>query len=190
MRNASPHDLIEYIEAKKTAKKFIKQDIEIYENTLITDILENTGSTKRVSKLTSKGKTWLHATRQHKNTTTNNLGKFLENATMFYKKLYKAAIPSSKVQIKNRNPETPPLFLQEEIDRSLSNLLREKATGSDGISNEMLIYGKKVLTKHFKDIFDGILISAKVPEEWKYATIILLHKKGSKEEISNYRPIK
>ena len=32
-------------------------------------------------------------------------------------------------------------------------------------------------------------MSGKVPTEWKYALVVPVHKKGRKEEVTNYRPI-
>lgn len=39
------------------------------------------------------------------------------------------------------------------------------------------------------DLFNEILETETIPKDWTKSTTVLLHKKGSKEEIGNYRPI-
>lgn len=53
----------------------------------------------------------------------------------------------------------------------------------------MLKHGAEIITPVLRYIFDQILLTYTVPNAWKTSTIILLHKKGNKEIINNYRPI-
>ena len=39
------------------------------------------------------------------------------------------------------------------------------------------------------DIFNSSLESGQVPEDWRVANVIPLFKKGSREELGNYRPV-
>ena len=65
-----------------------------------------------------------------------------------------------------------------------------KATGMDGIIAEMLKYGGQIRVKWMCLICDLAWRQREVPDEWKKAFIVPLHKsKGSKDECNNYRGI-
>ena len=64
-----------------------------------------------------------------------------------------------------------------------------KATGSEGISGQMLILCSDSVAIPLKIIFSNILLTGIYPGIWKLANIIPIHKKGDKQLIKNYRPI-
>lgn len=53
----------------------------------------------------------------------------------------------------------------------------------------MIKAGGEILTKLMTKIIQKIIIETRVPKEMKKSTIVLLHKKGSKNDALNYRPI-
>ncbi|GBP52215.1 Retrovirus-related Pol polyprotein from type-1 retrotransposable element R2 [Eumeta japonica] len=65
----------------------------------------------------------------------------------------------------------------------------DKAPGPDGISNEVLKRAKHVITPILKDIFNDIIDSEAIPQQWPKSNIILLYKKGDQYDIGNYRLI-
>ena len=73
------------------------------------------------------------------------------------------------------------------------SLIREinpgKATGSDGISGQMLLLCDDSVILPLKIIFSNILSTSIYPNLWKVANVIPIHKKGDKQLIKNYRPI-
>ncbi len=73
--------------------------------------------------------------------------------------------------------------------RALSKLKDQKAPGHDMICNEQLKYGSTKLTKHLTKLYNNILTTKSIPQNWNLSKIILLHKKGGKDNIKNYRPI-
>ena len=90
----------------------------------------------------------------------------------------------------NNDLEMNSPFIMEELKTALSSLSLKKAPGPDQVTNEMLInlgpQGKKKLLQLFNDSWrTGI-----VPEVWKEATILPIHKKGKdKKKATSYRPI-
>ena len=76
-----------------------------------------------------------------------------------------------------------------EILSLIRNLNPNKATGSDGISGQMLLLCDNSVVLPLKIIFQNILISAIYPDMWKLANVIPIFKKGDKQLIKNYRPI-
>ena len=82
------------------------------------------------------------------------------------------------------------IFIQsDEIIRLIRNLNPNKATGSDGISGQMLLLCDDSVVLPLKIIFQNILETSTYPDMWKLANITPIFKKGNKQLIKNYRPI-
>ena len=64
-----------------------------------------------------------------------------------------------------------------------------KAPGIDNITSDILTLGGKEVIKALKTIFNEILESQEIPETWREAKMIILHKKGERRDIKNYRPV-
>ena len=76
-----------------------------------------------------------------------------------------------------------------EIMSLIRNLNPNKATGSDGISGQMLLLCDNSVLLPLKMIFQNILVTSKYPDMWKLANVTPIFKKGDKQLIKNYRPI-
>lgn len=87
------------------------------------------------------------------------------------------------------NEEEIPEILKEETIKAISTQKNDKAPGSDLVTNELLKMTLPVIAQKFTEIFNEIIETEKIPEDWTKSTIILLHKKGDKGDIANYRPI-
>ena len=77
----------------------------------------------------------------------------------------------------------------DEIIRLIRNLNPNKATGSDGISGQMLLLCDDSVVLPLKIIFQNILETSTYPDMWKLANITPIFKKGNKQLIKNYRQI-
>ena len=81
------------------------------------------------------------------------------------------------------------IISNDEISSLIRNINPNKATGSDGISGQMLLICDDSVTLPLKIIFSNILLSSTYPDIWKLANVIPIFKKGDKQLIKNYRPI-
>ena len=71
----------------------------------------------------------------------------------------------------------------------MRNLKNEKVPGPDEIINEQLKDSSEKVFLKLLEIGNKILRTREIPEEWKEADMILIHKKGDRHKIENYRPI-
>ena len=77
----------------------------------------------------------------------------------------------------------------EEVAASVRKLKAGKAGGEDGVVAEMLIIGGDVMVRQLHALIVDVWRSEVIPQEWKDAVIVALHKKGSTSDCANYRGI-
>lgn len=77
----------------------------------------------------------------------------------------------------------------EQVERLLGTVDVSKATGPDDISPRLLKHCAKELSTPLTTIFKSCLRENKWPSAWKEARVVPVHKKNSRTEPSNYRPI-
>ena len=86
-------------------------------------------------------------------------------------------------------------FLEQEItEMEVKNRIRyslryHKATGLDGISNDIMKYGIEWIAKPLTNIFNGILRLEYFPERWNKVIMVPFYKSGDADDPVNYRGI-
>ena len=78
---------------------------------------------------------------------------------------------------------------REEVDVAVRELKNGKALGSDEIVAELVKNGGKVMVDWFWELLREVWRTKRVPQEWKNAILIPLHKKQSRKDCNNYRGI-
>ncbi len=95
-------------------------------------------------------------------------------------------------------PETDQMFdeilngieiTREEVLDQLQLLDTSKAFGPDKISPKFLKEGAAELAGPLQKLFNCSIAQSVFPNIWKYANVLPLHKKNSKDNVNNYRPI-
>ena len=76
-----------------------------------------------------------------------------------------------------------------EVQAVLEALDVTKATGSDGIPARLLKETAEVIAPSLCCLFNKSLNTGTLPDEWKLANVVPVHKKGNAEYTENYRPI-
>jgi len=71
----------------------------------------------------------------------------------------------------------------------LSNLKIDKSPGMDMLHPRLLFEVRDAIVHPLWVIFNESLSKASIPRDWKIAEVIALHKKGSRAERGNYRPV-
>ena len=76
-----------------------------------------------------------------------------------------------------------------EVEHALRSLDSNKATGPDEIPARLLKVTAPIIAPSLCKLFNKSLRLGSVPEEWKLANVVPVHKKGDKGQTENYRPI-
>lgn len=171
----------------KEIKLQIRRDREHLRRNTFEKFINKTGGIKKALKVLSNKTNWIASMKdQHCMTTTKRLD-ILSTATNFYRKLY-----SSKSQLEITelsNDDNVPPILEDEVQKAIKTQKYDKAPGPDEISNELLLSCRTYIAPLLTCIFNDILNTEIIPSQWTASTIVLLHKKGDKTNINNYRPI-
>ena len=77
----------------------------------------------------------------------------------------------------------------DSVGKIIRALDTNKSMGPDGISARILKEGVDSLSYALTKIFNKSLADSVVPDDWKLANVVPIHKKGDKEVVENYRPI-
>ncbi|KAL5253133.1 hypothetical protein ACHWQZ_G015785 [Mnemiopsis leidyi] len=80
-------------------------------------------------------------------------------------------------------------FSPERIISLLKEVNPNKASGPDGIHGQVLKHCARSLAHPLSVIFTLSYNSGCVPKDWRTANVVPVFKKGSKDDITNYRPI-
>ncbi|CAI5480741.1 unnamed protein product [Closterium sp. Yama58-4] len=78
---------------------------------------------------------------------------------------------------------------EQEVKNAFAAMARNKSPGSDGLPKELFEAHWDLLGESFMAMAKDFEGTAALPAEIKEAVTILLHKKGDKELLNNYRPI-
>lgn len=93
-------------------------------------------------------------------------------------------LPSSSV------PLMEPLVISVSgIEALLRNLDDSKAIGPDGVSPRVLKQCVNPISLYLYLIFEKSLSTGQLPQDWKVANVVPIHKGGPKKDVTNYRPI-
>ena len=78
---------------------------------------------------------------------------------------------------------------EDDISKKLIQLKIDKSPGPDLIHPRVLYETRDVIIRPLFLIFRKSLKSGTLPTDWKLAEVTAVHKKGSKADSGNYRPI-
>ena len=77
----------------------------------------------------------------------------------------------------------------EIVHSKLEKLALNKAPGVDGILSETLAANADILSEPLCQMYQASLYTGAVPEDWRWANVSAIFKKGMKPEAGNYRPV-
>jgi len=179
----------------KSHRNRLKNQINYKHRTYLIDLSENLGDQPKKfwSMLKSETKSNMHPTKIIFNgMEANNPAKVADLLNQFFHSIF----------AKHDNTFLPPPITAH-IDPNLSNITItslevltqlsrinvSKAPGPDNIPTKILKDYAPLIVDSITTLFNKSLTQGKLPPSWKHANVIPLHKKGSKSQATNYRPI-
>ena len=113
-----------------------------------------------------------------------------EQAELYNSYFYKQFSEASNYNINlNCNEDFDIDFSKSRVKNLLDNLNVNKAMGPDKINGRVLKNCSNSLSTPLSIMFDKCYRTSSIPDEWKAALVVPVHKKGSKSNVENYRPI-
>lgn len=109
----------------------------------------------------------------------------------YFKELLNGEISDEKEEVpvvQNVQPQTDPPSL-EEITRAINTLKNNKAPGEYAINTEILKAGGDIMVNTIHELITELWEKEVIPEDWKEAIVLPIHKKGDKLDCRNYRGI-
>ena len=155
-----------------------REELEEFYDDLQTEMLKlNRGRLQFTSVLEEDG------------TLTTDRERIVERSREFYEKLYSSTRQEPPEADIEQQFEGFPNIKAWEVKSAVKQSKKGKAPGPDNITIDLIDAAGDIINDKLATLFNECLIQSKVPEIWNEAIIILLHKKGDKRNISNYRPI-
>ena len=84
--------------------------------------------------------------------------------------------------------EEIPKIEEWEVQSEINKLKLGKTPGPDNIENKMIRDYGEILTKSLTRCYNMILEGERTPTQWEISELMLIYKKGRRNEIENYRP--
>lgn len=179
----------EYKAIDREVKRKIRTDIRNYNTQLIKTTLEKNQSLRIAIRGTEKGKVAISNLKDKFGIKQTDKEKILNICTEYYTCLYAADNITQTHTNTYSYSESIPLITGHEVHQALLSMKYSKTPGEDGITTEALKIGEPILLPHITNLFNTILKTGTLPENFCHSNIIILHKKGDKSDLANYRPI-
>jgi hypothetical protein len=183
---------IEYIELGKVIRKNMRKEIRAYNTKQIRETIEKNGNRKILRRRLNQGRRQIVAIAEKDGNITRNTERIVNRIQEFYTELYrdntKNIVTNNTMEFTNQEDNIPKIT-KVEIKDALRLMKNNKCPGEDQIGIELIKMGGDRLLEHLTTLFNLCLEERNIPTNWKNASLILIHKKGSIEEMKNYRPI-
>jgi len=118
----------------------------------------------------------------------DSLNEFFCNVAVF-----EAHQTADQFQMPPTSPPAEPFrfstICSDSVYRILQNLYVRNSTGADGLSARFLEEVSIEITEPLIKLYNASLRSGSIPRDWKQSIITAVHKSGSRDDPSNFRPI-
>ena len=161
----------------------MSEDINNYNEEQLIKSLENNKGIKTIKSKQCLGRSNIVLLKEENGTHIHDRDRMIKRCEEFYTNLYstKLHVPQGQpsVQIHNTRSTPPPPILPTEVSAAIKRLKRNKAPGNDNIT------GGEPIVQMFTNMFNRCLREGKLPNSWKDASVIIIHKKGDTADIKN-----
>lgn len=180
------NNLLELSSLNKLCRMKVKEDHDSFRRSRLLEAAEKGLSVRRAARSIAEYKHTIPCLKKSDGSRTTAKFEIEETIRDFYTDLFK----SSQSTVHHTYSKTSePEFLVSEIRHVIENSPNGKSPGDDGITGEILKACGPPMYSAITGRFNRYLKTKTVPSPWKTSKSIILHKKGDREDLSNYRPI-
>jgi len=190
-KSKSVEALVEYRKCRMELKKSIRRAKRGYEKALVGKSMENPKifikyingkrrTRERVGPIKDQGgNLWVEE---------KNIGRELNK---YFTSVFTHENEEVVVELGERDCEAPEKIIigSDELLEALVSLKVDKSPGPDELCPRLLWEAREEIAGALTQIFNSILASGEVPEDWKTADVVPLFKKDNRDKPGNYRPV-
>lgn len=185
-RTGLKEDHAKYKQTRRNNKKSFRKMEQDYYNRVLFEPLERGDSKPFYSFYKRKSGNNSQSTATFKNKSAFQSSEiFNEYFQGVFSKDDSSPVPQAKLPA----DKCPIQISNDGVLKLLKGLKRGKAPGPDNLRKEDLCLDPVVTSKILASIFQYSLDIGKLPDIWKVANVVPVHKKGSREDPGNFRPI-
>ena len=115
-----------------------------------------------------------------------------ETMKRYFEKVYKrddGRLPA-ELEMSYSTPQLDDIYVSgDEVLKILQGLKVTKSAGSDGLHPAIIKPLAKVLVSSVTELYGESLGAGKIPQDWRTATVVAIHKGGDRKSPGNYRPV-
>lgn len=97
--------------------------------------------------------------------------------------------PAQLMTVLPQNSMSQLTFSHKVVEKKLHDLKVNKSPGPDMMHPKVLFELRGIISGNLSNIFQMSLEQGRIPEDWKCSNVTVIHKKGRKDYVENYRPI-
>ncbi|KAK6750571.1 hypothetical protein RB195_002504 [Necator americanus] len=178
---------IERLVANASCRKALQEDLLKYRQKKILEAAQRRTSLKKCRRDLREYNIPLATLLSEDGTRTSSRREMEIITERFYSNLFRSSTPVSSPIIPTS--EAPPRILPSEVRVAIKNMKPGTAPGPDFTSADFLRAGGHPLHVILAVHMTSYLQKEKIPDQWKTSRTVLIHKKGDREDLRNYRPI-
>lgn len=180
----------DYYDFRKKVKKEIRKDVRNFELMRIDEAIKNNQCLKIAREGIYPKRKYINCLKDKNGIIQTDPSEIENIVTSFYSDLYQSKNSQEEsllVQFSSQD------FIQKielcEIKEALKRMKFKKSCGPDNFPIDLIKICDDSVLEKIVDIFNVFLTTEEIPKEWTNSEIILIFKKGKKDEIKNYRPL-
>ena len=171
---------------------FVRSAKARYEQRLIEDMKHNPNLYHGHCRRTLKTKQGVTNVVKNDGILTESEGETAEALNEYYHSVFTrddGVQSPPEFPVKTEEKITDVQFTTETVRERLQELNPNKAAGPDGVESRLLKECAEELAPILHQMYRKSLDEGEVPEKWKEAEIVPIHKGGSKAIMANFRPV-